>query len=188
MQFEVKMRVIAGKYKGRVLQVAGDATRPTLDRTKETLFNILQMRMANSVVLDLFAGSGQLAIECLSRGASRAILCDNDRTAQQTVKCNFQKIGVTPELYSCGYQNCLSSLAKGSIDIVFVDPPYKSGVYFDVLQSIDNLQLLTVNGIVVCEHGCDVQLPTEIGCLCAYDQRKIGSVKFTFYKRSEICQ
>lgn len=182
------MRVIAGKYKGRVLQVAGDATRPTLDRTKETLFNILQMRMANSVVLDLFAGSGQLAIECLSRGASRAILCDNDRTAQQTVKSNFQKIGVTPELYSCAYQNCLSSLAKGSIDIVFVDPPYKSEVYFDVLQSIDNLQLLTVNGIVVCEHGCDVQLPTEIGCLCAYDQRKIGSVKFTFYKRSEICQ
>lgn len=182
------MRVIAGKYKGRVLQAAGDATRPTLDRTKETLFNILQMRIANSAVVDLFAGSGQLAIECLSRGASRAVLCDNDRVAQQTVKSNFQKIGITPELYCCSYQNCLSSIAKGSIDIVFVDPPYQSGVYCDVLQSIDRLQLLTEDGIVVCEHGCGVQLPTEIGGLRAYDQRKIGSVKFTFYKRSEVCQ
>ncbi len=182
------MRVIAGKYKGRVLQAAGDATRPTLDRTKETLFNILQMRIANSVVLDLFAGSGQLAIECLSRGASRAILCDNDRIAQQTIKSNFQKINTASELYSCGYQNCLSSLAKNTIDIVFADPPYASGVYYDVLQRIDELQLLTDCGIIVCEHGCDVDLPAQIGGLCAYDQRKIGSVKFTFYKRSEICQ
>lgn len=182
------MRVIAGKYKGRVLQAAGDATRPTLDRTKETLFNILQMRIANSVVLDLFAGSGQLAIECLSRGAKHAILCDNDRIAQQTIKSNFQKIGITPELYACSYQNCLSALTKNTIDIVFVDPPYKSGVYCDVLQRIDELQLLSDCGIIVCEHGCDIDLPTQIGGLCAYDQRKIGSVKFTFYKRSEICQ
>ena len=182
------MRVIAGKFKGRVLQSAGDSTRPTLDRTKETLFNILQMRIANATVLDLFAGSGQLAIECLSRGAMRAILCDNDRVAQQAIKNNFQKIGILPELYSCGYKSCLTNIAKGSLDIIFVDPPYSSGYYNDVLQSVDKMQLLTENGIVVCEHGCDVLLPTEIGDLVAYNERKIGSVQFTFYQRREVCQ
>lgn len=182
------MRVIAGKYKGRVLQSAGDSTRPTLDRTKETLFNILQMRIANSTVLDLFAGSGQIAIECLSRGASRAILCDNDRTAQQTIKANFAKIDVKPELYSCNYKSCLANISKGTLDLVFVDPPYASGYYKDVLETISNAELLTENGIVICEHAFDVALPSEIGALQVYDERKIGSVKFTFYKRREVCQ
>ena len=182
------MRVIAGKFKGRVLQSAGDSTRPTLDRTKETLFNILQMRIANATVLDLFAGSGQLAIECLSRGAMRAILCDNDRVAQQAIKNNFLKIGISPELYSCSYKNCLANISKGSLDIVFVDPPYASGYYTDVLQTISQLQLLSENGIVVCEHGCDVALSAEIGELVAYNERKIGSVKFTFYQRGQVCQ
>ena len=182
------MRVIAGKYKGRVLQSAGDSTRPTLDRTKETLFNILQMRIANATVLDLFAGSGQIAIECLSRGANRAILCDNDRTAQQAIKANFAKIGVTPELYSCNYKSCLANISKGTLDLVFVDPPYSSGYYKDVLETISNAELLAENGIVICEHAFDVALPSEIGALQVYDERKIGSVKFTFYKRREVCQ
>lgn len=182
------MRVIAGKYKGRVLQSAGDSTRPTLDRTKETLFNILQMRVANSTILDLFAGSGQIAIECLSRGANRAILCDNDRAAQQAIKANFAKIGVTPELYTCSYRSCLGNISKQTLDIVFVDPPYASGYYKDVLQTISQQQLLAQNGIVVCEHAFDVQLPTELDELQMYDQRKIGSVKFSFYKRRETCQ
>lgn len=182
------MRVIAGKYKGRVLQSAGEGTRPTLDRTKETLFNILQMRIANATVLDLFAGSGQIAIECLSRGARRAILCDNDRIAQQAIKANFAKIGVVPELYSCNYKSCLANIAKGTLDLVFVDPPYASGYYNDVLETISNRDLLVENGIVICEHSFDVALPKEICDLQVYDQRKIGSVKFTFYKRREICQ
>lgn len=182
------MRVIAGKYKGRVLQSAGNNTRPTLDRTKETLFNILQMRIANATILDLFAGSGQIAIECLSRGAKRAILCDNDRIAQQAIRSNFQKIGITPELYSCGYKNCLTNITKNSLDIVFVDPPYASGYYVDVLQTIFNLELLTESGIVICEHAFDVALPKEVGDLQVYDERKIGSVKFTFYQRRKVCQ
>lgn len=182
------MRVIAGKYKGRVLQSAGDSTRPTLDRTKETLFNILQLRIANATILDLFAGSGQIAIECLSRGAKRAILCDNDRAAQQAIKSNFAKIGVAPELYACSYRNCLTNISKQTLDIVFVDPPYASGYYNDVLQTLSTLQLLTNEGIVVCEHAFDVALPESVGDLQLYDQRKIGSVKFSFYQRRETCQ
>ena len=182
------MRVIAGKFKGRVLQSAGDNTRPTLDRTKETLFNILQLRIANATILDLFAGSGQIAIECLSRGAKRAILCDNDRVAQQAIKSNFAKIGIAPELYSCSYRNCLSNISKQSLDIVFVDPPYASGYYNDVLQSLSALQLLSDEGIVVCEHAFDVELPESVGDLQLYNQRKIGSVKFSFYQRREKCQ
>ncbi len=177
------MRVIAGKFKGRTLVAVGDNTRPTLDRTKETLFNILQMRIAGATVLDLFAGSGQLAIECLSRGANRAILCDNDKSAQKAIKLNFEKISQVPELFCGNYDGCLRSISPQSLDIIFVDPPYKSNYYLDVLSKIDCLNLLAQDGIVVCEHGFEDALPDSVGCLTAFDKRKIGSVQFTFYRR-----
>lgn len=85
------MRVITGKYKGRTLVAPKQDARPTLDRTKETLFNILAPLLEGSSVLDLFAGSGQLAIECLSRGARQAVLCDSGKSAAQAIRENFQK-------------------------------------------------------------------------------------------------
>lgn len=177
------MRVITGKYKGRALIAPKTDARPTLDRTKETLFNILNFQIPQSVVLDLFAGSGQLAIECLSRGASRAILCDVSKDAAQAVKANFQKIGETPELFVCDYSACLSRLANAGVDIVFVDPPYKSGYYLDVLEKLDRYNVVDSNGVVVCEHACDDSLPQEAHGFAVCDERKIGSVVFTFFRR-----
>ena len=178
------MRIITGKYKGRTLVAPKNNTRPTLDRTKETLFNILNPMIVGSTVLDLFAGSGQLALECLSRGAERVILCDNGRDAVQAIKANFEKVGETPELYFCDYSVCLSRLGSTQCDLVFVDPPYKSGQYLNVLQKLDECDTVKLGGIVVCEHAAEDVLPKETFGFAAYDERKIGTVRFTFYKRT----
>lgn len=180
------MRVITGKYKGRSLVAPKNDTRPTLDRTKETLFNILNPVLRGAKVLDLFAGSGQLAIECLSRGSVSAVLCDNSRSAVEAIRVNFAKIGVTPDLFIGNYQSCLANMQNAQIDVVFVDPPYQSGYYLDVLDKLVQYNVLSDDGIVVCEHSADDILPQECNGLICYDVRKIGSVKFGFYKRSEI--
>lgn len=177
------MRVIAGKYKGRTLVAPKQDARPTLDRMKETLFNILNFKLQQAVVLDLFAGSGQLAIESLSRGAARAIVCDNSREAIAAIDANFAKIGEKAEVFTCDYQQCLASL-NCKFDIVFVDPPYRSGVYENVLTKLVELDLLSSDGVVVCEHSADIDLPQIVCGLQVYDSRKMGTVKFDFYRRA----
>ena len=176
------MRIISGKYKGRTLVAPKSDTRPTLDRAKETLFNILAPKIPDAVVLDLFGGSGQLALECLSRGCARAILCDNARDAAVAIKSNFEKVGEKPELYQCDYSACLARL-NVKVDLVFVDPPYKSGLYLEVLSKLQQYDIVTADGVVVCEHGAEDSLPNSAHGFSVYDERKIGSVKFTFYKR-----
>lgn len=179
------MRVITGKYKGRKLVAPQGETRPTLDRTKETLFNILSPRLADCVFVDLFAGSGQIAIEALSRGARRAVLCDNDRRAREAITQNFAKIGMEPELTCCDYTQCLAALSEKA-DVVFVDPPYLSGVYENVLRIVSENDLLAPDGVVVCEHLSSMRLPDRVGKLAAFDVRKIGNVTFAFYAVSEM--
>ena len=179
------MRVITGKYKGRNLIAPKNVARPTLDRMKETLFNIINDMLQGAIVLDLFAGSGQLAIECLSRGASRAILCDNSRDAISAIKTNFERIGEKPEIMFCDFRDCLKHL-NCHIDIVFVDPPYQSGFYTEVLREIDERDILSKQGIVVCEHSTEVDLPENVGNIIRFDSRKMGTVKFSFYKRSKL--
>ncbi len=176
------MRVITGKYKGRALVAPKDGTRPTLDRAKETLFNILNPLLQGAVVLDLFAGSGQLAIECLSRGSSRAIVCDNGFSARQAIKANFEKIGEKAEAYFCDYSECLRRIANVQLDLVLVDPPYKAGVYDEVMSQLVAQNVVKVGGVVVCEHSADDTLSDAIG-FEKFDERKVGTVKFTFYKR-----
>ena len=181
------MRVITGKYKGRSLVAPKHDARPTLDRMKETLFNIVNAKLQGANVLDLFAGSGQLAIECLSRGAERAILCDNSRDAVIAIKSNFEKIGITPELMFCDFRDCLKRLPC-QMDLVFVDPPYKAGLYAEVLDAVDKLNVLKENGWVVCEHAAEDGLPETIGKLTRFDCRKMGTVTFSFYQRSDLCE
>ena len=179
------MRVIAGKFKGRKLVAPKGETRPTLDRTKETLFNILHNRLPQAIVLDLFAGSGQIGIECLSRGASRVVLCDNGRDAIVAIKHNFAQLKVQPELFCCHFADCIRRCVGTKFDIVFVDPPYLAGLYQQVFETLEGCQSVADDGIVVCEHSAEVDLPQQFGEFCCYDTRKIGSVKFSFYQRSQ---
>ncbi|MCM1195192.1 MAG: 16S rRNA (guanine(966)-N(2))-methyltransferase RsmD [Firmicutes bacterium] len=181
------MRVIAGKYKGRSLVAPKEDARPTLDRMKETLFNILNFKLENAIVLDLFAGSGQLAIESLSRGAERAILCDNSKQALSAIQANFSKINVRPEIIFGNYTDCLAKL-QFKFDVVFVDPPYKSGYYLDVLQKLGDYDLLKSDGWIVCEHLASDNLPEQTDKFVLFDTRKIGTVKFDFYERRKLCE
>ena len=176
------MRVITGKYKGRTLVAPETDARPTLDRMKETLFNILSPKLNGARVLDLFAGSGQIAIECLSRGASQVILCDNSRDALRAIKTNFAKIGETPKIEFCDFRECLARIDE-KLDLIFVDPPYKSDFYHTVLTAVDERELLSDDGWVVCEHSAIDELPQNLGKLVLFDCRKMGTVKFSFYKR-----
>lgn len=181
------MRVITGKYKGRTLIAPKNVARPTLDRMKETLFNIVNAKLQGATVLDLFAGSGQLAIECLSRGASRAILCDNSKDALSAIKANFDKIGETPEIIFGDFRTCLQRI-DSKIDLIFVDPPYNSGFYYEVLRLVDTRNILSDDGLVICEHSAESDLPQSVGDLQLSDCRKMGTVKFSFYKRREQCE
>lgn len=181
------MRVITGKYKGRSLVAPKNEARPTLDRMKETVFNIVKPKVQNAVVLDLFAGSGQLAIECLSRGAIRAILCDSSRDALQAIEANYQKIGEEPELMFCDFRDCIRRI-NAKLDLVFIDPPYKSGFYVEALELIDKQNLLKDDGWIVCEHSAEDNLPQCVGNLTLFSSKKMGTVKFSFYQRSNLCE
>ncbi len=123
------MKIISGKYKGRVLEGFDiDGTRPTMDRVKESLFAMIQEYILDSVVLDLFSGSGNLGIEALSEGAKFSYLVDDNYRANQVIKNNIHKIGIVDaEIIKMDYRNALEYLFHKHIklDIIFLDPPYQ---------------------------------------------------------------
>lgn len=154
------MRVITGTARGTNLaSVPGDGTRPTADRVKEAVFSMLQFDIEGRDVLDLFAGSGQLAIEALSRGAERATLVDMSREATDVIAANAKK---THLLGRCRILNTsFSSFLRGAAgretyDIIFLDPPYDSNMLPKALRAIDEGGILAAGGTVVCETDCDV--------------------------------
>ena len=149
------MKIISGKYKGRILEgfdITG--TRPTMDRVKESLFAMIQEKIPNSVVLDLFSGSGNLGIEALSEGASFAYLVDSNRKAIQTIERNLAKIGISnASTLFLDYQKAIHyfSLENIKLDIIFLDPPYNSNFLEKSINLILKEDILNVNGILVCE-------------------------------------
>ncbi len=140
------MRVISGTAKGKKLNsLEGLETRPTLDRVKESIFNILQFDIKDKRVLDLFSGSGALAIEALSRGAKKAVLCDNSYKAIQMINKNLEetKLKDKAEVINKDYLEVIQDLkSKEKFDIIFLDPPYKSNYIVESIEKILELDLL----------------------------------------------
>lgn len=152
------MRIITGRARGtRLYTLEGEMTRPTAERTKEAVFSMLQFQLADAEVLDLFAGSGQLGLEAVSRGAARAILCDRARDAMEIVKKNIQKTGLDAfcETLCADYQMALRALAGRRFDIVFLDPPYAIGAVPTALKQMLEGALLADSAIVVCETAAE---------------------------------
>ena len=146
------MRINSGKYKGRVIEgFTLEGTRPTMERVKESLFAMLQNKIDSSIVLDLFAGSGNLGIEALSEGASYAYFVDNNKKAIKTIENNLKKLNINnATIILDDYQKALKKIDK-KIDIVFLDPPYKTNYIETSINEIEKNNILNIDGLIVCE-------------------------------------
>lgn len=179
------VRVISGSARGLKLNTPGDdRVRPTTDRVKESMFNIVQDWVYDSQVLDLFAGSGALGIEALSRGASQAVFCDNSLDSIKIIKSNIEKARVADrsQIVSGDFKRCLRDMeAKNqSFDMIFVDPPYYEGLFEEVLDTIRACKILKKDGIVIVEH--DAKRPIgQVEGLEVYKEKKYGITMLTFY-------
>lgn len=179
------VRVISGSARGLKLNTPGDdRVRPTTDRVKESMFNIVQDWVYDSQVLDLFAGSGALGIEALSRGASQAVFCDNSLDSIKIIKSNIEKARVVDrsQIVSGDFKRCLRDMeAKNqSFDMIFVDPPYYKGLFEEVLDTIRSCKILKKDGIVIVEH--DAKKPIgQVEGLGVYKEKKYGITMLTFY-------
>lgn len=184
------MRVISGKARGLKLNTPKNQdVRPTTDRVKENLFNMINSYIMDSNVLDLFAGTGSLGIECLSRGAKNCVFVDISKESISIVKSNIKKARVDNEsvVLNADFKDAVSRLQvqKNKFDIIFMDPPYYKEMFVDALQKIDNAELLNEEGIIVVEHDTKDDLPDIIGRLEKTKDKKYGNTTLTFYKMEE---
>ena len=165
---EKDMRVIAGSAKGHKLQtIEGLDTRPTTDRIKETLFNILAFSLPECVFLDLFSGSGAIAIEALSRGAAKAVLVEQSAACQSVIAQNLQHTKLQEKAICLQMEVCaaLERLTKEKMrfDMIYMDPPYTAGLEEVVLQKIVAGNLLQPDGVLIVEHSAKIALPDVAG-------------------------
>lgn len=180
------VRVISGQARGlKLSSPAGTDTRPTLDRVKEAIFSMLMPYLSNATVLDLFAGSGALGIEALSRGAAKAYFIDNSNAAVSCVKKNLSAAKMIDKsiVNSVDYLKFLNSCSE-KFDIIFIDPPYAKNLYNSVFESILRNSLLNENGIIVAEWDYEIGFPENLGGLDIVKEKKYGRVGITVLKRS----
>ncbi len=184
------MRVISGKDKARRLKaVSGMKTRPTTDKVKESLFNMIGPYFDGGIGLDLFAGSGGLGIEGLSRGLDRVIFIDKGPQAIATIHENIKQLSLTErsEVYRNDAKRALQILAKRKLPFsyIFLDPPYYKQELIQLLEIISNHQLLTEDGLIIVEHAQDVTLPDCILKLIRTRTEQYGVTKISFYQWDE---
>ncbi len=180
------MRIIGGKHRSRILaEFAGDEVRPTSDRVKESLFNILALKLYGARVLDLFAGSGALGLESLSRGAGEVVFNDFAKDSVAILKKNLNALkipvnGEEAKVYNYDFATCLD-VVRGEFDLIFLDPPYRFDYGVKALKKIVERGLLSENGIAIYER--DRAFEGEIDGLEKYDERKYGKTYLTFFRR-----
>ena len=180
------MRVISGTARGTKLNsIESLSTRPTLDRVKEPLFSIIQAYIQDANVLDLFAGSGALGIETLSRGAKHCTFCDKSPTSIKMLKQNLQKTRLEEKttVFIEDYKKCLKNL-NSKYDIIFIDPPYKLDIAVDSIKLILEYNLFAKDGIIILEtdeEERDIRELENIN-LEIVDVRKYGRVKLIFLR------
>lgn len=149
------MRVISGKYKNKLIKGFDiEGTRPTMDRVKESMFATIYPYLKDSIVLDLFAGSGNLGIEALSNGCKAAYFVDNNKKAVSTIKDNLTGITEDTYVYNMDYIDAITYFKKNNIkfDLILLDPPYKDKILNNILGLIIDFNILNENGIVVLEY------------------------------------
>ena len=177
------MRIISGKYRGlKLAEFDGSDVRPTADRVKESLFNVLFGRVVGARVLDLFCGSGNLGIECLSRGAEIVHFNDISPASSNVLKKNLARLKNERnyKITNLDYSVCLSR--TDGYDLIFIDPPYQLEIGIEALKIIGAGNLLNDGGVVVFER--DRSFDGEIKGLIKTDERKYGKTYLTFFERA----
>lgn len=177
------MRVITGSARGMTLKtLEGESVRPTTDKVKEAIFSAIQFEIEGRRILDLFAGSGQLGTEALSRGAESAFFVDADKNAVKTVKENLEKTKLSFKA-SVAHTDSIAflSMTDKIFDIAFLDPPYETGLLQKALSKIDNS--IASGGTVICEHPFREKLEDEYGALKKSKEYKYGKTAVTVFRK-----
>lgn len=178
------MRVIAGSARGKKLcSIEGRDIRPTLDRVKESVFNMIAFDLPGSSVLDLFCGTGALGIEALSRGAQSAVLVDESREALAVSEQNLNMTRLSARA-SLVLSDSIAFLngTDQTFDIIFIDPPYQSDLYEKALFAILNRQVLKPGGLVVAEFDKRITPPFDVGAFQIHREKQYGRVKILIMK------
>ena len=181
------MRIISGKARGTNLYtLQGTNTRPTLDRVKESIFNIISERIYDSKVLDLFSGSGAIGLEFASRGAKEVVLCDNSKKAIEIIQKNIQKTHLEDKVrvYNCDFGELLSEIQNEKFDIIYLDPPYKTDYIKEAIEKILQYNLKEQNGVIIAETDEPDKIKNDISNLNVeiIDMRKYGRANLLFIK------
>ena len=180
------MRVITGTARGRrLITLEGDDVRPTTEKVKEALFSIIQFEIEGRRVLDLFAGSGQLGIEALSRGAKNAVFVDASKKSVEVVKKNLE---------TTGFEKCATVLNTDGIaflrtraekyDIAFLDPPYRTGLLKQALGNIE--RVMSDGGVIIAECPYDEDFPENAGDFLKTKEYKYGKIKLALYRKEQV--
>lgn len=189
----INMRIISGKARGtKLYTLDGTATRPTLDRVKESLFNIIQNDIEDSTVLDLFSGSGAIGLEFLSRGAKRAVLCDSSKDAIKIIKQNVQKTHFEEkvEVYNMEFTKLVERLQNQKFDIIYIDPPYATDFIKISLEKIIEYELVNEKTKIIVETDDETRILNQIEKMDVEitDKRKYGRATIIFlkYRKTQI--
>lgn len=180
------MRVITGTARGlRLKSVPGLETRPTADKVKEGLFSAVQFDLEGRRVLDLFAGTGQLGIEALSRGAESAVFVDSSPAALSVIEENLAHTHLSDRAVALrmDYKAYLKSAPRRRFNIVFLDPPYRQGYIARIISFIETFDILAENGIIICESATDDPLPDSDGYLEKTRDYRYGQTAVTVYRK-----
>lgn len=177
------MRVITGTARGRkLITLEGDDVRPTTDRVKEAMFSIIQFELEGRRVLDMFAGSGQLGIEALSRGAGSALFVDADSRAVEIIKKNLASCGLKEKAVVVN-SDSFAAIVSGGFDIALLDPPYGKGILQRAVTAVADK--MNPGGVIICESPYGEELPEKSGTFSKYRTYKYGKTELTVYRESE---
>ncbi len=180
------MRVITGQARGRRLEtLEGEDVRPTTDRIKEAVFSIIQFETEGRMFLDLFAGSGQMGIEALSRGAKQAFFVDNSKRSLETVKRNLKatKLETQAKVFAMDYQSFLAMNAQ-SFDIAFLDPPYGVGILQKSLELVS--EHMNDTGVIIAENPLNEEILSNYGNFVLDRQYRYGKIKISTFRHKDF--